>query len=586
MLLPGIFVLLNQRPQKYELRYNMLLIKLLGFQAVGAAVVSSSAYTGYTTGSSNRLAHLPVPAETYPPLLDATLEDLRKGLDTGAFSSLNLVDAYIKRIEEVNPRLRAVTEINPDARTIAKKLDEERKKGGSNLGPLHGIPILVKNTIATADKMNNTAGSFALLGAKVPEDSKVIERLRKAGAIILGKSNLSQWANVRGNIPNGSSSHGGQIIGPYHPGQDPLGSSSGSTVASALGLAWAALGVETSGSIITPAQVANVVGIKPTVGLTSRYLVIPSSERFDTVGPIARTVKDAAYLLSAIAGKDTKDPYTAAIPFDNVPDYSTACNVSGLKGRRIGVPRHLFKKSGPSISAFESALKTIRDAGAEVVDVTIPGIPELNARAPNVFSRVLGADFKTNLAEYLSHLSSNPHGIKSLEAIRFFTIINPKEEYPQRDMASWDRIVRHGLDGKSEAAQQDRYTMMEVACGRGSSVSLCLTGVLKEEKLDAIVFPSSEPAAVFSATLVESPVITVPLGRTPESTPSKLNSYGNLNETGPNTPFGIAFSGAKWSEETLIGMAFAFEQKTQVRKSIKPHVQPQTELANILQTGS
>ncbi|MBV5323662.1 hypothetical protein JZU51_02800, partial [bacterium] len=209
----------------------MLLIKLLGFQAVGAAVVSSSAYTGYTTGSSNRLAHLPVPAETYPPLLDATLEDLRKGLDTGAFSSLNLVDAYIKRIEEVNPRLRAVTEINPDARTIAKKLDEERKKGGSNLGPLHGIPILVKNTIATADKMNNTAGSFALLGAKVPEDSKVIERLRKAGAIILGKSNLSQWANVRGNIPNGSSSHGGQIIGPYHPGQDPLGSSSGSTVA-------------------------------------------------------------------------------------------------------------------------------------------------------------------------------------------------------------------------------------------------------------------------------------------------------------------------------------------------------------------
>ncbi|GJN69910.1 hypothetical protein PLICBS_003962 [Purpureocillium lilacinum] len=500
----------------------MLLTKLLGFQAVGAAVVSSSAYTGYTTGSSNRLAHLPVPAETYPPLLDATLEDLRKGLDTGAFSSLNLVDAYIKRIEEVNPRLRAVTEINPDARTIAKKLDEERKKGGSNLGPLHGIPILVKNTIATADKMNNTAGSFALLGAKVPEDSKVIERLR----------------------------------------------------------------VETSGSIITPAQVANVVGIKPTVGLTSRYLVIPSSERFDTVGPIARTVKDAAYLLSAIAGKDTKDPYTAAIPFDNVPDYSTACNVSGLKGRRIGVPRHLFKKSGPSISAFESALKTIRDAGAEVVDVTIPGIPELNARAPNVFSRVLGADFKTNLAEYLSHLSSNPHGIKSLEALRFFTIINPKEEHPQRDMASWDWIVRHGLDGKSEAAQQDRYTMMEVACGREPSVSLCLTGVLKEEKLDAIVFPSSEPAAIFSATLVGSPVITVPLGRTPESTPSKLNSYGNLNETGPNTPFGIAFSGAKWSEETLIGMAFAFEQKTQVRKSIKPHVQPQTELANILQTGS
>ncbi|GJN86883.1 hypothetical protein PLIIFM63780_010465 [Purpureocillium lilacinum] len=440
----------------------MLLTKLLGFQAVGAAVVSSSAYTGYTTGSSNRLAHLPVPAETYPPLLDATLEDLRKGLDTGAFSSLNLVDAYIKRIEEVNPRLRAVTEINPDARTIAKKLDEERKKGGSNLGPLHGIPILVKNTIATADKMNNTAGSFALLGAKVPEDSKVIERLRK----------------------------------------------------------------------------------------------------------------------------DTKDPYTAAIPFDNVPDYSTACNVSGLKGRRIGVPRHLFKKSGPSISAFESALKTIRDAGAEVVDVTIPGIPELNARAPNVFSRVLGADFKTNLAEYLSHLSSNPHGIKSLEALRFFTIINPKEEHPQRDMASWDWIVRHGLDGKSEATQQDRYTMMEVACGREPSVSLCLTGVLKEEKLDAIVFPSSEPAAIFSATLVGSPVITVPLGRTPESTPSKLNSYGNLNETGPNTPFGIAFSGAKWSEETLIGMAFAFEQKTQVRKSIKPHVQPQTELANILQTGS
>ncbi|KAJ6440092.1 amidase [Purpureocillium lavendulum] len=386
----------------------MLLLHVLAYHAVGAACAGLSGVPHDTFRNSKHGAGIGARDDTYPALLDATLDDLRKGLDGGAFSSVNLVDAYLARISEVNPLLHAVTETNPDARAIAEKLDAERKEGRKDLGPLHGIPVLVKNNIATADAMNTTSGSFALLGAKVPEDSHVVALLRKAGAIILGKANMSQWAGVRGtNIPNGWSAHGGQTVGAYYPGQDPLGSSSGSAVAASLGLTWAALGTETAGSIISASYVANVVGIRPSVGLTSRYLVIPISERLDTVGPMARTVKDAAYLLSAIAGKDTKDAYTKEIPFDKVPNYVASCKDSGLSGRRLGVPRSQFKNkaSSPAMVEFDRALKTIRDAGAEVIDVELSGANYLNEHAPNAFADVLGDDFFTNLPDYLSKLT-------------------------------------------------------------------------------------------------------------------------------------------------------------------------------------
>lgn len=257
-----------------------------------------------------------------------------------------------------------VTELNPSALSIATMLDAERANGTIR-GPLHGIPILIKNNIATRDAMNNTAGSYALLGAQVPRDSTMADKLRKAGAVILGKANLSQWANFRStNSSNGWSAHGGQTYAAYYPDQDPSGSSSGSGVASALGLALASLGTETDGSIVSPSDANNLVGIKPTVGLTSRFLVIPISQHQDTVGPMARTVKDAAYLLAAIAGKDTNDNYTSAIPYDPLPDYVAACNFSALAGKRLGVPRNVIEffsdnTTGPIVSAFDEALTLI-----------------------------------------------------------------------------------------------------------------------------------------------------------------------------------------------------------------------------------
>ncbi|KAI7301127.1 amidase, partial [Hortaea werneckii] len=281
-----------------------------------------------------------IKGQQFPSLIDVTLEDLSTGLESGLFTSVDLVTAYMDRINEINSTLHLVTELNPDAISIASQADAMRANG-TVVGPLHGIPILIKNNIATADAMNNTAGSFSLVGSEVPRDSTMAANLRKAGAVILGKTNLSQWANYRSdNSSNGWSAYGGQTYAAYYPGQDPSGSSSGSGVASSIGLSLAALGTETSGSILSPSDVNNLVGIKPTVGLTSRYLVIPISEHQDTIGPMARTVKDAAYVLQALAGPDQYDNYTSAIPWANdtsaKPDYVAACDYNSLAGKRIG----------------------------------------------------------------------------------------------------------------------------------------------------------------------------------------------------------------------------------------------------------
>lgn len=328
---------------------------------------------------------------SFPSLFDVTLEELIVGLESKLFTSKDLVNvsrdfecfhrltdqAYVARINEVNGTLHAITQLNPDASSIASQLDAERANGTVR-GPLHGIPIIIKNNIATADKMDNTAGSFALAGAKVTRDSTIAAKLRKAGAVILGKANLSQWANFRSdNSTNGWSAIGGQVYGAYYYDQDPSGSSSGSAVSSSIGLSLAALGTETDGSIIGPSDANNVVGIKPTVGLTSRDLVIPISQHQDTVGPIARTVKDAAYILSAIAGYSPYDNYTSAIPYPNhaIPDYTAACNFSALRGKRIGIPRNVFdippvirSPMNAIIKRFNSyVIPVLSDAGAIIV---------------------------------------------------------------------------------------------------------------------------------------------------------------------------------------------------------------------------
>ncbi|KAF1999217.1 amidase signature enzyme [Amniculicola lignicola CBS 123094] len=514
-----------------------------------------------------------------PSLLDATTEELAAGLEGKHFTSVDLVEAYVKRILEVNATLHMVVEINPDAIAIAKELDQERKHGKSR-GPLHGLPILIKNNIATKDKMNNTAGSYALLGAKVPRDATVAARLRSAGAIILGKSNLSQWANFRSsNSSNGWSAHGGQTYGAYYPGQDPSGSSSGSGVSASLGLAVATLGTETDGSIVSPSELNNIVGIKPTVGLTSRSLVIPISEHQDTVGPMARTVKDAAYLLQAIAGEDSNDNYTSTIPFKHgkLPDYVKACKLNALLGKRIGVPRNnigsVESNGAPVIDAFEAALDILRKAGAVIVDNTNYTAWDQYIESP-AEGYVLNADFVANLETYLSQLTSNPNQVKTLADVRAFTQKFKPEEYPSRNTATWDEGLSLNFTNKDFTFWQ--YYQDDLFFGGEGG----LLGALKRYNLDAVVLPTQDSSSI--SAIIGAPIVTVPLGSWPSGTKVVKNRRGTLNATAPNIPFGIAFAGAHWSEADLIGYAYAFEQRTNVRQKVKPYLLPRTELKDVV----
>lgn len=555
-----------------------------GFICRILALAGTAAYLGQDIFASAQVcsnSSTAIGGTPFPPLIEATLEDLAKGLESGLFTSVDLVNAYVARINEVNSTLRMVTQLNPDALAIAEELDAARANGTS-YGPLHGIPILIKNNIATMDKMDNTAGSYGLLGAKVPGDATVAAKLRKAGAILLGKTNLSQWANYRSyNTSNGWSALGGQTEAAYYPGQDPSGSSSGSGVASSLGLALAALGTETDGSIVSPSDVNNLVGIKPSVGLTSRYLVIPISEHQDTVGPMARTVKDAAYILSAIAGPDVNDNYTSAIPCGKVPDYVAACDYFALKGKRIGVPRNLMALQAgdplePIIPVFNAALDVLRAAGATVVDnITFPGFEDSDYHA-NTEGIVLDADFVVGVARYFASLSYNPNNITSLAELQNFTQGFPLEQWsPElRDTAIWQEALDLGFDNTSPEFWANYTEQLYLAGPQG------ITGALANYSLDALVVPTA-----FSSTVparLGSPIVTVPLGKYPANTTVVKNGIGTLNATAPNVPFGISFFAERFSEEKLIGLAYAFEQRTLVRNSIVPYLQPKTELVDVV----
>lgn len=441
---------------------------------------------------------------------------------------------------EVNSTLHVVTEINPDALAIAEQLDNERKNGTAR-GPLHGIPILIKNNIATADQMNNTAGSWSLVGAKVPRDSQVARKLREAGVVILGKTNLSQWANYRSNnSTNGWSAYGGQVYAAFYPNQDPSGSSSGSGVASSIGLALACLGSETDGSIVSPSDVNNLVGIKPTVGLTSRNLVIPISEHQDTVGPMARTVKDAAYILSAIAGEDPYDNYTSAIPFKNgtLPDYVAACKVGSLAGARIGVARNLMDasygvdtianaSSSADLAAFQAALDVLRDAGATVVEGANFTAVEQWFNDSSSETIGLDADFIVNLVSYLDELTENPNDITDLVTETAFTHGFPAEDWPDRDTAIWDGALARGFNNTSPQFWEAHLNNLAVG-GPGG-----ILGALERDNLDAVVSLTSVSSS-FPA-LVGSPIVSVPLGFFPNGT-KVVPSRRELIATAPGVP--------------------------------------------------
>ncbi|WQF90110.1 Putative amidase signature domain-containing protein [Colletotrichum destructivum] len=514
----------------------------------------------------------------FPSLIDVTIDELAEGLENGLFTSVDLVNAYLGRIAQVNSTLNVVTEVNPDALSIAADLDASRANGTIK-GPLHGIPILIKNNIATADRMNNTAGSWALVGAKVPRDSFMAMKLREAGAVILGKTNLSQWANFRSNnTSNGWSAYGGQVYAAYYPQQDPSGSSSGSGVASDLGLALAALGTETDGSILSPSQRNNLVGIKPTVGLTSRHLVIPISEHQDTIGPMARTVKDAAYILHAIAGADPSDNYTSAIPNNGeIPDYPAACDMYALRGARIGIPRNAIElfsdnTTGTETEAFEKALDVFRAAGAVIVDNANFTAAEQLVTS-NSETVVLNADFISNLASYLAELSFNPNNLTSLADVRRFTQSFKLEDYPDRNTGVWDDALDeqgfNNTDPRFWAAWQESAYLG----GEGG-----LLGTLERHHLDAVILPTSFSSPW--AAIIGAPVVTVPLGFYPANATVIKNRRGNLVDTGPHVPFGISFLGAKFQEARLIGLAYAYEQRTLTRSKVQPYIVPSIEIGD------
>lgn len=368
-------------------------------------------------------------------------------------------------------------------------------------------------------------------------------------------------------------------LGAYYPQQDPSGSSSGSGVASSLGLALSSLGSETSGSILSPSEVNNIVGIKPTVGLTSRALVIPISQRQDTVGPMARTVRDASYLLQAIAGKDPNDNYTLAQPFESPPDYVGALNYSSLRGKRIGIPRNVITQEegdGPVLAAFEQAIQTVRRAGATILDnvnITAYALDQyLNGNASEI---VLDADFVTDLPEnYLSKLVTNPNNVHNLVDVRNFTQKFPPEDYPDRDTGVWDESLALGFNNTSPQFWAAYQNNLEVAGPQG------ILGLLANYSLDALILPTDFSPGL--PALVGTPVVTVPMGFYSANTTVIRNKRGTLVETGPNIPFGLSFIGPAWSEASLIGYAYAFEQRTMVRNQVQPFLVPNVELSEVV----
>ncbi|KAJ8082276.1 hypothetical protein PM082_008125 [Marasmius tenuissimus] len=521
----------------------------------------------------------------FPDLYEASVTELQQGLDDGLYTSVDLVKAYFARIEEVNlngPTLRAVLEINPSALQQAAVLDKERKLLGKRT-LLHGIPVLLKDSIATvaSEGMNTTAGSFSLLGSVVPEDAGVVKRLRKAGAIILGKANLSEFSHARDEFqPSGWSGRGGQNTNAYFPNADPCGSSSGSGVSASIGLVTVTLGGETDGSITCPASNNNVVGIKPTVGLTSRAGAIPITKNQDTIGPITRSVSDAAIVLSVIAGKDPNDNFTLAQP-DVVPDYARALDPNALEGKRIGVPRKIFLEERFTelevIDAFEKALETITELGATVVDpADLPSAQEILDSHGNE-TIVAEVDFKVELNAYLESLLENPSGVRSLADLIAFNDANPELEKPENFANQSSLIESEGTNGFNTTYFQALALNHDLGRTRG------IDAALHDHDLDALVLPATGFLRTRPAAIAGYPIVTVPLGFYPDNV--NIGTAGPLTVyPAPGVPFGLSFLGGAFAEFELVGYAFAYEQKTKTRLARRayPDAIPKTQLQDVM----
>ncbi len=487
-------------------------------------------------------------------LAEASIADLQAALSRGNLTSVELVNAYLARIKSIDksgPKINSIIELNPDAKAIAAELDRERKTKGSR-GPLHGIPVLLKDNIATADHMQTTAGSLALLGVIAAKDAFIVQKLRDAGAIILGKTNLSEWANIRSTrATSGWSARGGLTRSPYALDRNTSGSSSGSASSMAASLATMAVGTETDGSITSPASLASLVGIKPTVGLVSRAGIIPIAPSQDTAGPMTRSVADAAALLTVLAGTDAQDPATRDAD-QHRQDYSRFLDLNGLRGKRIGVVRSQFNGQSDLVAGVvEAELAVLTAQGAVLVEVA--EIPNTAKYADSELT-VLLFELKASLPRYLATYAP-ASAIKSLEdAIAF------NQKNSAKEMSHFGQELFVSAQAKGDLDNQEYKDAL--ANNLKFSREQGIDKVLTENQLDALVAPTGELAWLTDFIHGDSSGNSF-------TTPAAVAGYPHITVPAgfvKGLPCGISFVGKAWSEPTLIAMAYAYEQASRRRR--------------------
>jgi len=486
------------------------------------------------------------------PLQEITIDELQQKMNSGEYSSVSITKLYLKRIEAIDkkgPALNAVIEINPDALAIAASLDAERKAGKLR-GALHGIPVLIKDNINSGDRMMTTAGSLALEGHKAAKDAFIVGQLRAAGAVLLGKTNLSEWANFRSTrSTSGWSSRGGQTKNPYLLARNPSGSSAGSGSAVSASLCTIAIGTETNGSVVSPSSCNGIVGIKPTVGLLSRSGIIPISATQDTAGPMARTVKDAAILLGALAGIDPDDPVTLESKGKAHQDYTSFLDPDGLKGKRIGVEKSFLSNGHEGVLAlYQEAMALLKAQGATVVEIELQ---KQLSDANSVEGLVLQYEFKDGLNRYLA--TATDARVKSLADVIAFNLQNAKKAMPYFKQETLEKSeARGGLDSseyvealkklltaRSVIDRAIRDNQLDAICGTTNGVACCIDLISGDYRTGA---GFSGPAA-----MAGYPHITVPMG------------------TVMDLPVGISFVGGAYTEAQLLTIAYAYEQASKKR---------------------
>src|SRR5579859_487712 len=486
-------------------------------------------------------------------LEEITIGELQDGMKAGKFTAHSLTEKYLARIDETDkrgPAINAVIELNPDALSIADALDQERKAKGAR-GPLHGIPMLIKDNIDTGDRMMTTAGSLALLGSKAPKDSFVAQKLRAAGAVILGKTNLSEWANTRSSHSvSGWSGRGGLTRNPYALDRNPCGSSSGTGAGISANFAAAGIGTETDGSIVCPSSSNGLAGIKPTVGLVSRAGIIPISHTQDGAGPMCRTLRDAAIVLGALTGVDPEDSATSPSAGKAQADYAQYCDPNGLKGARIGVARKYFGFNDAVDALMEQSLDLMKKQGAILVD---PADIETLGKFDDSEALLFMYELKADLAAYLARLGPGAP-VKSLKDVIEFNDRNRAKEMPYFGQ---DLLVK----SETKGPLTEKEYLDAVAKNHQLARTEGIDATMDKFHLDAIVGPTGGPAWI-------TDLVTGDHFGGGSSSAAAVAGYPNINVTAGSIfglPVGISFFGRAWSEPTLIRLAYSFEQATKAR---------------------